>query len=47
MYGVCWKGRGIELGVGCVTIFVDLLLLLGMVVAVVATVHLSGWQLSK
>jgi hypothetical protein len=39
--------QGIELGEGCTTIFVDLLLLLGMVLAVVTTVHFSGWKLSK
>jgi len=44
---MCWEGRGIELGVGCVTIFLDLLLLLGMVVALVAAIHWSGWKLSK
>jgi len=45
--GCAVYGRGIELGAGCGTIFIDLLLLLAMVVAVVLTVHFSGWQLSK
>jgi uncharacterized membrane protein YedE/YeeE len=39
-------GHGIELGSDS-SIFVDLLLLLGMVVAVVFTIHFSGWKLSK
>jgi len=41
------KNSGIPLGAACSSIIVDLLLLLGMVIAVVATVHFSGWALSK
>lgn len=39
-------GESIELGSNS-TIFIDLCLLLCMVVAVVMTIHLSGWALSK
>ena len=44
--GCAAYGKGIELGANS-TIVIDLLLLLGMVVAVVVTIHLSGWKLSK
>lgn len=46
LLGCAAYGKGIELGANS-TIVIDLLLLLGMVVAVVVTVHLSGWKLSK
>ena len=46
MTGCAAFGKPIELGSNS-TIFIDLLLLLGMVVAVVLTIHFSGWKLSK
>jgi len=45
--GIAATGKPIPLGAACAPIVVDVLLLLGMVVAVVATVHISGWKLSK
>jgi len=48
LLGAAASGKGIPLAsAGCTSIVVDLLLLLGMVLAVVVTIHCSGWALSK
>jgi len=46
LLGCAVFGKGIEVGGACDTILIDVFLLLGMVVAVVLTIHISGWKMT-